>query len=232
MNRPVLVIGNKNYSSWSMRPWLLLRHFGLDFEEIRIPLSQEGSKAAMATWCPSGKVPVLHHEGVAVWDSLAVCEYVSERLLDGKGWPAGTAQRAQARSICAEMHAGFTELRSHWPMNCRLRRKLEPSPGLARDIARIEAIWTECLAASGGLWLFGGFSIADCFYAPVALRFHSYQPALSEAAQGYVERVLAHPPVREWMAAGRAEKELIAEDEVGFLLGEPDWEKTAAPVGG
>lgn len=225
MEALTLVIGNKNYSSWSMRPWLLLRHFGLDFEEVRIPLGQPATAGLLREWSPSLKVPVLKHGAITVWESLAICEYVSEQLLDGAGWPRDAAARALARAISSEMHAAFTELRSHWPMNCRLRRKLEPSAGVMRDLTRIEMLWNQCLERwGGGRWLFGEFSIADCMFAPVALRFHTYQPELSPRAADYVSRMLEHAPVREWMAAGQAEEEVIPEDEVGYLLGEPEWQ--------
>lgn len=214
MNDLKLVIGNKNYSSWSLRAWLLLRRFDLPFDEVRIPLSQDDTASRLKAWSPSRKVPVLVHGELTIWDTLAICEYVSEQFLDGGGWPRDRARRARARSVSAEMHSGFTELRARWPMNCRLQHRLEPDAGVARDVARIEEIWSECLSRDGGGWLFGDFSIADCMFAPVALRFHSYRPELGEPASGYVRRVLADEHVQSWMDAGRAETEIIEEDEL------------------
>lgn len=219
-----LVIGNKKYSSWSLRPWLLLQHFNIEFTEIRIPLNLQQTPQRLRELSPSGKVPVLIHQGMTIWDSLAICEYISEQLLDGRGWPLALKARYKARSIACEMHSGFGALRNQWPMNVALQRKLPRNPDLAKDIARVESIWNECLS-SGGPWLCGDFSIADVMFAPVALRFYSYQPELSEGAAAYVKTVLAHPAIKSWMAAGAAESEIILEDEVGYLLGEPGWDK-------
>lgn len=218
-----LVLGNKNYSSWSLRPWLLLSHFSVPFEEIRIPLSRPDTQRRLQEYSPTLRVPVLVHDTLTVWDSLAICEYASEQVLKGRGWPWAVADRARARSLAAEMHAGFTALRGQWPMNVRLQRKLVPDAAVARDIARIEQIWTECLEYSGGPWLFGEFGIVDAMFAPVVLRFHAYQPELGAAAAAYRDTMLAHPALRQWMEAGRAESEVIREDEVGYLLGEPGW---------
>ncbi|MES2624437.1 MAG: glutathione S-transferase family protein [Pseudomonadota bacterium] len=217
-----LVFGNKKYSSWSLRPWLLLRHFGIEFEEIRIALNMQQTPQRVREFSPTGKVPVLVHQGITVWDSLAICEYVSEELLGGRGWPRELKAKYRARSISCEMHSGFGALRSQWPMNVALQRKMPRNAELDKDIARVEGIWNECLQ-SGGPWLFGEFSIADAMFAPVALRFYSYQPELSEGASMYVKTMLAHPAIKEWMAAGAAEQEVIKEDEVSFLLGEPGW---------
>jgi glutathione S-transferase len=219
-----LVIGNKNYSSWSLRPWLLLRHTNLRFTEVRVPLSLPGTADALKAYSPSGKVPVLLDGTLTVWDSLAICEYVSEQYLNGRGWPQAVAARAQARSFAAEMHSGFQALRSAWPMNVRLQRKLPVEAALRRDIERVSDIWSQCLEKSGGPWLFGDFGILDAMFAPVALRFHSYQPVLPAHAAAYVQTHIANPALQEWMAAGRIEKEVIKEDEVGYLLGEPGWD--------
>jgi glutathione S-transferase len=219
-----LVIGNKNYSSWSLRPWLLLRHMGVPFAEIRVALSAPTTPAALKEHSPTGKVPVLKDGSLTVWDSLAICEYVSEQFLHGKGWPQAVASRAQARSFAAEMHSGFQALRSAWPMNTRLQRKLPVEGAVKRDVERVADIWTQCLNKSGGPWLYGEFGIIDAMFAPVALRFHSYQPELSPQAAAYVQAHVDNPALKEWIAAGRAEKEIIKEDEVGFLLGEPGWD--------
>ena len=208
----ILVIGNKNYSSWSMRPWLVLRQAGIPFEEVRIPLYRPGSTEALATWSPSGKVPALHDGDLRVWDSLAICEYLNERVPDKQLWPLDAAARAVARAASAEMHAGFSALREHMSMNIRARR-----PGQGRtaaslaDVERILAIWTDCRArfGSGGDFLFGRFGIADAMYAPVVLRFQTYGVALEGAARDYAAAVLALPALQEWVAAGVAETERI-----------------------
>lgn len=219
-----LVIGNKNYSSWSLRPWLLLRHNKVPFNEIRVPLSAPDTADLLRPHSPTLKVPVLKDESLTVWDSLAICEYVSEQYLDGKGWPQAAAARAQARSFAAEMHSSFQALRSAWPMNVKLQRKLPVEGALQRDVARVCEIWQSCLAKSGGPWLFGKFGIVDAMFAPVALRFHSYQPELPALAQAYMQTQVNNPALREWMEAGRAETEVIREDEVGYLMGEPGWD--------
>lgn len=219
-----LVIGNKNYSSWSLRAWLLLRNMGLPFTEIRVPLSLPGTTDALKQHSPTCKVPVLKDGSLTVWDSLAICEYVSEQHLHGKGWPQAVAARAQARAFAAEMHSGFQGLRSNWPMNIRLQRKLPVDGAVKRDIERVCEIWTQCLGKSGGPWLYGEFGIVDAMFAPVALRFHSYQPELPPLAAAYVQAHVNNPALKEWMAAGRAEKEVIKDDEVGYLLGEPGWD--------
>ena len=169
-----LIIGNKNYSSWSLRPWLLLSTFKIEFEEIQESLRQEGLTERLRQYSPTGRVPVLIDENTAVWDSLAICEYVSEKYLAGKGWPEDEALRAEARAVCAELHAAFMGLRGELPMNCRATRKVELSDSAKLDIARVDAIWSKGMLAGKGSWLFGDFSIADCFYAPVVLRFKTY----------------------------------------------------------
>lgn len=218
-----LVIGNKNYSSWSLRAWLLLRHMGVPFNEIRVPLSLPNTTEALKEHSPTAKVPVLKDASLTVWDSLAICEYVSEQHLHGKGWPQAVASRAQARSFAAEMHSGFTALRNNWPMNIRMQRKLPVEGAVKREIERVCDIWTQCLDKSGGSWLYGEFGIVDAMFAPVALRFHSYQPELPPLAAAYVQTHVNSPALKEWMAAGRAETEVIKDDEVGYLLGEPGW---------
>jgi glutathione S-transferase len=203
-----LVIGNKNYSSWSLRPWLLLRHHGVAFDEVRLPLDTPEFASGVARWSPSGRVPVLHRGDLVVWDSLAICEYVNETFLDGRGWPREVSTRAVARAVSAEMHSGFQALRSALPMNCRKRASNFVVPQEARrDAARITQLWRDCRArfAADGPFLFGGFSIADAMYAPVVLRFRTYGVAIGDVEQRYADAVLALPAVREWLAAAEAE---------------------------
>jgi glutathione S-transferase len=212
-----LIIGNYNYSSWSMRPWLLLKHHNLPFETIRIPLDQPDTAQKIAHYSGAGKVPVLIDRDTEIWDSLAICEYLSEQYLQGRGWPADPLPRAEARSVSAEMHSSFGALRGAMPMNCRARRRIEFGPEVKRDIARIEQVWITLRRrhADSGEWLFGEFSIADCMYAPVAARFHSYQPPLDPLSQIYVDSVLAHPALRCWFQLAGDETEVLASEEVG-----------------
>ena len=215
-----LVIGNRNYSSWSLRAWLLLAAFDISFEEVRIPLDSPETSALMSKWTPAGRVPVLHDGGLSIWDSLAICEYVSEKYLDGEGWPADSRARAMARSCSAEMHSGFFVLREQLPMNCRAQgRKVKMSSELQREIARIDLLWSEMRASYGaeGPWLFGAFSIADCMFAPVAFRFSTYGIDLSPAAAAYRDSLLNHPAMRDWLQQAQAESEVIEREEVGGL---------------
>ena len=207
-----LIVGNKNYSSWSLRPWLLMKQAGVDFDEIRVPLYGPGYKDELRKYSPAGKVPVLLHGDLSVWDSLAICEYIAERHPERQLWPADAARRAVARSISAEMHSGFSALRSNMSMNCR-----GSFPGVGRtvevagDIERIQRIWNECRerAAAQGPFLFGAFTIADAMYAPVVLRFKTYAVQLSAASRQYADAILALPSLQEWVEAGRAEPEVI-----------------------
>jgi glutathione S-transferase len=221
MDNPVLVIGNKNYSSWSLRPWLLLKTNGIAFHEIRIQLYQQHSKVAIHSHAPAGrvpygKVPILHDGDIQVWDSLAICEYVAERWPAVGCWPKDRAARARARAISAEMHAGFGTLRSEMPMNCRR----DPAPviqgaALQSEIDRVVEIWTNCRASAGatGPFLFGEFGIADAMYAPVVLRFSIYAVALPPSAQAYADTILALPALREWIAHARTETEVLPQFE-------------------
>jgi glutathione S-transferase len=207
-----LVIGNKNYSSWSLRPWLFLKYHGIAFEEIRISLYQADSKSRILGFSPSGKVPVLIDGGLKVWDSLAIMEYLAERFPETQAWPEDQAERAFARSISAEMHSGFTALRTHCGMNCRRLPATKKLPEeVYRDIERIGQIWQQCRQQrwDSGPWLFGQFTIADAMFAPVALRFHTYQLSTNAEALGYVNTVLEYPAIREWVEAGKRELEVI-----------------------
>ena len=217
MSNLTLVIGNKNYSSWSLRPWILMKHLGLEFQELLIPLYQPGAREALDKHCPGGKVPVLHQGGVCIWESLAICDHVAE--LAGRGWPKALEARAMARSICAEMHAGFFELRNAWPMNARARdRRVPITAKVQANVARIEAIWSECrsrFGASGGPWLFGEYSVADAMFAPVVLRFNTYGEGFSDNTRAYMTTVIEDPPMQEWMQAGEKEPWKIASSDVG-----------------
>ena len=219
MTRPVLVIGNKNYSSWSLRPWLLLRHFGVDFEEIRLLLDTPGFAAGALRHSPTGKVPALHDGEVAVWDSLAICEYANERWLDGCGWPADLRQRALARAAAAEMHSGFTALRTHCGMNIEARLPeagqliWRDQPAVRADVARLVAMWSELLDAHGGPMLFGDFSIADAFFAPVCMRLVTFALPVPPAIAAYVERVRQLPGVQRWIDGALAEQTFLAFEE-------------------
>ncbi|HRH80998.1 MAG TPA: glutathione S-transferase family protein [Thiobacillaceae bacterium] len=212
MSDLTLVIGNKNYSSWSLRPWLVLRCSGIPFREIRVPLYRPESAPALADLSPSGLVPVLHDGDVRIWDSLAICEYLHERFPEHRLWPDDMRARAVARSVSAEMHAGFSGLRQAMCMNVRGQFPDQGrTPQSLRDIDRVLSIWTDCRArfGSGGGFLFGRFGIADAMYAPVVLRFQTYAVALSGAALDYANAVLALPALGEWVAAARAESERI-----------------------
>ena len=209
MTLPTLVIGDKNLSSWSLRPWLALRVFGIDFEELRLPLDTPEFRARIGEFSPTGKVPALLHDGVAVWESLAILEYINETFLAGRGWPHERAPRAHARAIAAEMHAGFAALRRELPLNLQRRgAPATPGPEAARDITRVQQLWRDARGrfGTGGPFLFGGFGLADAMYAPVALRFVAYGIALTAEAQAYVEAITALPAVIEWRAAAEAER--------------------------
>jgi glutathione S-transferase len=215
MARLVLVIGNKNYSSWSLRPWLALRMAGLAFEEERIALYEPATKQAILRHSPAGKVPVLRHGKVTVFESLAICEYAAELAPRAQLWPVDATARAHARSISAEMHAGFAALRSALPMNVRVeggRPATAPSAEVEAEVARVAAIWDDCRArfGSGGDLLFGAFTIADAMYAPVVSRFRTYSVQLPPRVQAYADAVWALAPLREWVAAAAAEPERVA----------------------
>jgi glutathione S-transferase len=209
-----LLIGNKNYSSWSLRPWLALRQTGIEFEEVRVVLGSPDFADRVRPWSPAGKVPVLRHENVYVWDSLAICEYLADSFPERTFWPRDAQRRALARAASAEMHSSFHALRAQMPMNVRARgRKVPSTPELERDIARVLELWAECRArATGrGAFLFGDFTIADAMYAPVAFRFATYG-----VASDYAESLVQIPAMREWAAAAAAEPETIASSEVGL----------------
>ncbi len=205
-----LVIGNKNFSSWSLRPWLLLKQAGLPFREIPVRLRQADTKAQILAHSPSGKVPALIDGDLTVWDSLAICEYLAEKasLNHVDLWPADPKARAEARSVSAEMHSGFAALRQQMSMEVAASRPGEgQTPEVLADIARIAALWTSSRErfAAAGPFLFGDFSVADAMYAPVAFRFHTYGVELPPLAAAYRDTLLALPAMQEWAAGARAE---------------------------
>ena len=211
-----LIIGNKNYSSWSLRPWLLMKHVNLEFQELLIPLDTPDTREQIDRYAPSGRVPVLRQGPLCVWDSLAICEYAAE--LSGSGWPRDREARAVARAVCAEVHSGFPTLRSLWPMNARARnRRTAVTAALEADIERIDVLWNDCRGrfGGGGPWLFGEYSVADAMYAPVVLRFNTYGARISQTARWYMAAVLEDAPLQEWLQAAKQEPWTIAADEVG-----------------
>jgi glutathione S-transferase len=222
-----LVIGNKNYSSWSMRPWVTMRGLGIAFEERKLSFllgMGTGFRDAMLPISPAARVPVLIDGDLTVWDSLAIVEYLHERFPDRGLWPRAPAARARARSICAEMHAGFGALRQHCPMNVEASlpdigaKVLREQPQVQRDLARIDQMWSDALAqqtsrSGGGPFLFGDFGAADGYFAPVALRVRTYGLPLSKASAAYAERLLAAPGPAAWIADALAEHEFVPEDE-------------------
>jgi len=215
MSAPTLIIGNKNYSSWSLRPWLAMKQLDIAFQEVRVPLYGPGYKEELLRYSPSGKVPSLLDGATRVWDSLAILEYLAETH---RGlWPAAPAARAVARSVSAEMHSGFAALRQNMPMNVRKRL---PGKGHAADaladVARVKAVWSDCRARfnGSGPFLFGRFSAADAMYAPVVLRFRTYEVALPAPCRAYADAVLALAPMGEWIDAAERETESLTQFEL------------------
>jgi glutathione S-transferase len=212
----LLIMGNKNYSSWSLRPWLLMKHVGLTFAERVLPLDTAEFTRDVGAVSPTRRVPLLRHGTLSIWDSLAICEYACE--IAGTGWPRDRAARAVARAVCAEMHSGFSVLRSQWPMNARATdRHTAPSAERQAEIARIEDLWDDCRSRFGahGPWLFGEFSVADAMYAPVVLRFRTYGADVRESARTYMATVLADTHMLDWLAAAAAEHLTIEASEIG-----------------
>ncbi len=217
MSDYTLFIGNKNYSSWSLRPWLAMKVAGIEFTEKLIPLFDDDWRANIAAVSPSGKVPVLQDGETTVWETLAILEYLAERHPDKGLWPADTAARAMARSISSEMHAGFANLRNHMPMNIRRHTPGRGiGDGVAGDIARICEIWKKCRVAYGvgGDFLFGGFTIADAMFAPVVSRLTSFEVELDDISAAYRDAVQALPPMIEWSDAARVESWTVPGDEI------------------
>ena len=212
-----IYLGNRNYASWSLRAWLALKATGEDFAEEVIPILQPGSKETLLKYSPSGKVPALHHGDIVVWDSLAICGYLSERFPAAALWPADPAAKAVARSISAEMHAGFQALRAQFPMNIRSSFPgREVTPEAQADINRVMTIWRQCrtrYGAGNGDFLFGRFTIADAMYAPVVTRFRTYKIDLEREAEVYCEAIMTQPAMQEWIAAARNEPMVIDQYE-------------------
>jgi glutathione S-transferase len=216
-----LIIGNKNYSSWSMRPWIAMKVANIPFEETVISLNAPDFKQVVGSASGSGKVPVLIDGDIRVWESLAILEYVAEKFQQARLWPTDSAARATARAISSEMHAGFVPLRRHMPMNMwRPVKKRALTPEVEANIKRIEAIWTDCRARFGaetdGVFLFGQFGAADAMYAPVVARLHTYGVDVGKISRGYMEAVMGLPAWREWHVAAITEPWVLAEDEVDW----------------
>ncbi|MEY3868914.1 MAG: hypothetical protein RLZZ338_2805 [Cyanobacteriota bacterium] len=212
MTELTLVIGNKNYSSWSLRPWLAMKQAGLDFQEIRVPLYTPTSQEELRPYSPTKKVPVLLHGNLKIWESLAICEYIAEQFAPFL-WPDNPETRAIARSISAEMHAGFLTLRQKMSMDCRAScLEVQMTETLQNDIKRITTIWQECRQkfGHGGDFLFGNFTIADAMFAPVVSRFRTYQVKLDPVLQTYADAIWELPAMQEWVRAADNESEIIA----------------------
>ena len=212
-----LILGNKNYSSWSLRPWIAMKVAGIAFDEVVIPLYEGDWKAQIAKHTPAGKVPVLIDGNTTVWESLAILEYLAEKFPEAELWPKDAPARSHARAISAEMHAGFAPLRQKCPMNMWLPPKPRPqNEEVMANVRRIEAIWRECLTRSRGPFLFGEFGAADAMYAPVVARFYNYRLPVGELSRRYMDRVRALPAWQEWREASLKEPWVMAHNE-------PDW---------
>jgi glutathione S-transferase len=212
-----LTISSKNYSSWSLRGWLLCRMAGLDFEEVRTDLDDSAARQELLLLSPSVLVPRLSHDGVTVWDTLAIAEYLAEIAPEAGLLPADRAARAHCRSVCGEIHSGFYNMRSALPMNLKAHHKaFKIFSGARPDVERIRAIWSECLNAYGGPYLFGALSMADAMYAPVCARFRTYAVELEPALAAYCERIFSWPLLQEWTEGAIAEPDEIVELDVEF----------------
>jgi len=210
-----LVIGNKNYSTWSLRPWLLLTHFEVAFTEVMESLSPDMLSVRLAQYSDSKKVPVLIDNDLNVWDSLAICEYINERCLNGRGWPKDVSQRAIARSVSAQMHSGFNAIRNEMPMNIRASRQIDLSDAAAQEINQMQLLWHRLLQNSAGPWLFGNFSIADCMFIPVLLRFETYGVSLLPSTKAYRDTIMSNVAVTSWIDSAMKESEIVDVNEAG-----------------
>ncbi|QLE55541.1 glutathione S-transferase family protein [Nostoc sp. TCL26-01] len=223
MSELTLIIGNKNYSSWSLRPWLAMKQLGVEFQEICIPLYTPDAPAKISQYSPAGKVPILLHDQQTIWDSLAICEYLAETFPTLHWWPEDKSARATARAVSCEMHSGFQHLRQNMSMNCRAKYPGQGlTPEVQKDIDRITKIWQDARQnfGVGDNFLFGQFTIADAFFAPVVLRFITYDVQLDHISQDYAQTILALPALQEWIEAAKQETEVI-----------PQYEKSSKKVG-
>ncbi|WP_125721868.1 glutathione S-transferase family protein [Pseudoalteromonas rubra] len=212
-----LYIGNKNYSTWSLRAWLLIEKYKLNFEEVALKLETPAFYQALSELSPTQKVPLLVDGDLVVWESLAICEYINEAYLCGQAWPCCPKLRARARALSAQMHSGFLALRAEMPMNIRAQRRVELSPAAQKDIARIAQIWRQQLTEFGAQegWLFGNWSIVDAMFAPVVMRFISYGIELGPLEKAYMKKVLACPAIQKWRADALLEQDIVESDEAG-----------------
>ncbi|KID58142.1 glutathione S-transferase [Pseudoalteromonas luteoviolacea] len=212
-----LYIGNKNYSTWSLRVWLLLEKFSLDYEETKLNLATESFYQTLEGISPTLKVPVLVDGDVTIWETLAILEYINESYLSGAALPKSATERARARALCAEMHSGFGALKNAMPMNIRAKRHVEANAQVRKDIQRVETIFTEQMHRYGqkGEWLFGEWSMVDAMFAPVCLRFDTYDVELNACARTYVEQVLACPVLSRWRDQALLEEEVVQCNETG-----------------
>jgi glutathione S-transferase len=217
MAEAALTISSRNYSSWSLRGWLLCKIAGLSFETVMLPLNDASARAELLLLSPSFLTPCLSYDGVQVWDTLAIAEFLNEVLPEAGLWPEDRAERSHCRSICGEMHSGFANLRAALPMNLKASHPgFKVWAGAQADVDRIAAIWRECLAASAGPFLFGELTVADAMYAPVCTRFATYDVALDGPCAAYRDRILALPHMREWTAAALKEPDEVEELDVEF----------------
>jgi glutathione S-transferase len=221
MSKPQLISGDRNYSSSSLRVWLLLNEFDIPHDETVIELFKSNSIEKIAMYSPSLQLPVLIHDDIKVWDSLAICEYINETYLQGRGWPQHLKKKAAARSIANELHADFQDFKKDWPMNCHLQSKMQTSTNIEKDIARLDAIMYCCRTkfGDGGEYLFGQFSIVDCMIAPMAITLNAYGAELSQQSREYVQTLLSNPNLEWWLEQ--------AEDEQETELQHLNWERTA-----
>ena len=215
-----LLIGNRNYSSWSLRPWLVLKHFDITFEDEVLQLQGEGFREVLAQRSPTGRVPVLEDGELKVVETIAIIEYLADRFPDRAIWPADIGERALARAAAAEMHSAFQALRSHAPMNLRASHPGKVNVDtVVKDLHRLETLWGELLARSGGPFLFGAFTAADAMFAPVATRIRTYALPVSDVANGYVEAIYGLPAFQEWLAMARHEPWIVDDDEIDVIQG-------------
>jgi len=210
-----LVIGNKNYSTWSLRPWLLLTHFEVSFTEVMESLQPDMLGVRLAQYSDSKKVPILIDNDLNIWDSLAICEYVNERCLNGRGWPKDVSQRATARAVSAQMHSGFNAIRNEMPMNIRASRDIELSDAAQQEINQMQLLWHRLLQNSAGPWLFGDFSIADCMFIPVLFRFETYGVSLLPSTKAYHDTIMSNIAVTTWIESALKETEVVDVNEAG-----------------